>query len=182
SQSAHTRWRVVGNSSPPFTLSYHRRFDMPRNKDIWILTADRRRARIFSTDRPHSQTLTEIDTFFQPDSAFQEHELVEPRPGRNMNTFGGGRHGLDSRSNEREKSVKSFVRDLVDHLEKDYHRGRYSKLVLVAAPDMLGEIRNQMSTNLKQNVTYELDKDLTTLRPDELRGHLPRALAPVPLQ
>lgn len=154
---------------------------MPRNNDIWILTADRRRARIFSTDRPHSQTLTEIETFFQPDSAFQEHELVEPRPGRNRNAF-GGRHGLDSRSSEREKSVKSFVRDLVDRLEKDYHHGRYSKLILVAAPDMLGEIRNHLSSNLKQSITYELDKDLTTLRPDELRGHLPRALAPVPLE
>lgn len=155
---------------------------MPRNRDIWILTADRRRARIFSTDRPYSQDLTEIETFFQPDSAFQEHELVEPRPGRNRNAFGGGNHGLDSRSSEKEKSVRNFVRDLVDRLEKEYHHGRYSKLVLVAAPDMLGEIRHHLSSNLKQNVTYELDKDLTTLRPDELRRHLPRALAPVPLE
>lgn len=155
---------------------------MPRTRDIWVLTADRRRARIFSTDRPHSQTLTEIETFFHPESALQEHELVEPRPGRNRNIFGGGSHGLDSRSSEKQKSVKTFVKDLVDRLEKDYHHGRYSKLVVVAAPDMLGEIRHHMSSTLRQHVTYELDKDLTTLRPDQLRNHLPRALAPVPLQ
>ncbi|MGQ9427289.1 host attachment protein [Gilvimarinus sp. F26214L] len=153
---------------------------MPKSNDIWILTADRRRARIFSAERPHSQDITEIDSFFQPDSAFQDRELVEPKPGRQwQGGTGRARHGVDSRTSEREKSATKFVRDLVGKLEKDHHNGRFSKLVLVAAPDVLGEIRNQLSNNLKQDVTFELDKELTMLRPQELRGYLPKALAPL---
>jgi protein required for attachment to host cells len=154
---------------------------MPRSNDIWILTADRRRARIFSADRPHSQDLTEVQSFFQPDAAFQDRELVEPAPGRHHNAGGGiqTRHGMDSRSSEREKSTTHFVRDIMREVEKAHHNGEFSKLVLVASPDVLGEIRNQMSNNLKQDVTYELDKELTELRPSDLRGHLPKALAPL---
>lgn len=152
---------------------------MPKSNDIWVLTADRRRARIFSADRPHSKELTEVQSFFQPDSAFQDRELVEPKPGRYHVTTGGARHGIDSRSSEREKSAVKFVKDLVGTLEKAHHKGQFSKLVLVASPDILGELRNQLSNNVKQDVTYELGKELTMLRPEELRGHLPNALAPL---
>lgn len=152
---------------------------MAKSNDIWILTADRRRARIFSADRPHSQELNEIQSFFQPDAAFQDRELVEPAPGRNSGGGLGTRHGMDSRSSEREKSTTHFVRDIIRQVEKAHHNGEFSKLVLVASPDMLGEIRNQMSSNLRQDVTYELDKELTELRPNELRGYLPKALAPL---
>lgn len=153
---------------------------MPRSNDIWILTADRRRARIFSADRPYSQELTEVKSFFQPDAAFQDRELVEPPPGRHHNSGGGvvTRHGMDSRSSEREKSTTNFVRDIVREVEKAHHNGQFSKLLLVASPDVLGAIRHQLSNNLKQDVTFELDKELTELRPNELREHLPRALAP----
>lgn len=151
---------------------------MPKSNDIWILTADRRRARIFSADTPHSQQLTEIQSFFQPDSAFQDRELVEPKPGRHQ-TSGGARHGIDSRTSEREKSATKFVKDLVGKLEKAHHNGQFSKLLLVASPDILGEIRHQLSNTLKQNVTFELDKELTLLRPEELREHLPKALVPL---
>lgn len=153
---------------------------MPRSNDIWILAADRRRARIFSADRPYSQDLTEIQAFFQPDAAFQDRERVEPPPGRRHNGGAGlgTRHGVDSRSSEREKSTTTFVRDIVREVEKAHHNGHFSKLVLVASPDVLGAIRHQLSNNLKQDVTFELDKELTELRPNELRDHLPRALAP----
>lgn len=152
---------------------------MPKSNDIWILTADRRRARIFSAEKPHSQEITEIRSFFQPDSAFQERELVEPKPGRFADRGGAGRHGMDSRTSEREKSTTRFAKDLVGQLEKAHHKGKFSKLVLVAAPDILGEIRGQLSNHLKQDVTYELGKELTMLRPDELRSHLPKALVPL---
>lgn len=155
---------------------------MPKSNDIWILTADRRRARVFSADRPHSQQLTEIQSFFQPDSAFQDRERVEPKPGRYHVIGGGGRHGIDSRSSEREKSSTKFVKDLVKQLEKAHHNGEFSKLLLVASPDVLGEIRNQLSNNLKQNVTFELDKELTLLRPEQLLEHLPKPLVPMSLE
>lgn len=151
---------------------------MPKSNEIWILTADRRRARIFSADKPHSQQLTEIQSFFQPDSAFQERELVEPKPGR-YQTVGGGRHGIDSRTSEREKSAAKFVKDLVGKLEKAHHNGQFSKLVLVASPEVLGEIRNQLGNSLKQDVAFELGKELTMLRPEELREHLPKVLVPL---
>lgn len=152
---------------------------MPRSNDIWILTADRRRARIFAAERPRSSELTEVEAFVQPDASLPDRERVEPPPGRQHN--GGNvatRHGVDSRSSEREKSTTKFVRDIVNRLEKAHHKGEFSKLVLVASPDVLGSIRAQLSNDLKQDVTFELDKELTTLRPHELRNHLPQALAP----
>lgn len=152
---------------------------MPKSNEIWILTADRRRARIFSAEKAHSQQITEIQSFFQPDSAFQDRELVEPKPGRTTDRAGEGRHAMEPRTSEREKSASRFVKDVIGKIEKAHHNGRFSKLVLVASPDVLGEIRANLSNNLKHDVTFELDKELTGLRPDELRQHLPRALAPL---
>jgi protein required for attachment to host cells len=150
---------------------------MPRSKDIWILVADHRRARLFSAEKSHSHELSEIQSFIQPDSAFQARELVEPKPGRVFDRAGEGRHAMEPRTTEREKSTTKFVKDLVGLLEKAHSNGQFSKLILVAAPDVLGEIRGQLSNKLKQDITFELDKELTELLPEELRQHLPKALA-----
>lgn len=152
---------------------------MPKSNAIWILTADRRRARIFAAEKPHSQELTEVQSFFQPDSAFQDRELVEPKPGRTFDRGGEGRHAMEPRTSERQKSAARFVKDVVGRLEKAHHNGQFSKLILVASPEVLGEIRSNLSNSLRHDVTYELGKELTMLRPDELRQHLPRTLAPL---
>jgi protein required for attachment to host cells len=49
-------------------------------------------------------------------------------------------------------------------------------LILIAPPKFLGTLRQKLDENLRNCISYEMDKELTNLTADEIRYHLPRVL------
>jgi protein required for attachment to host cells len=62
-------------------------------------------------------------------------------------------------------------------LETCQKQGRFDRLVICAAPQMLGEIRNAISPKLKQSVYAEIDKDLIHIKLSDLPKHLQDVIA-----
>lgn len=54
-----------------------------------------------------------------------------------------------------------FARQLADILYKQAHKHRFSQIVLVAAPAVLGEMRRELHKEVADRVIAEIDKDLT---------------------
>ncbi len=54
-----------------------------------------------------------------------------------------------------------FAREISDKLYKLAHQGRFSKLILVAPPNTLGEMRQEMHQEVTDKIIGELDKTLT---------------------
>ncbi len=55
----------------------------------------------------------------------------------------------------------NFAKSIADELELSRQMHRFSHLILVAAPAMLGELRAQLSAETAKLVRDELDKDMT---------------------
>lgn len=141
--------------------------------DIWVLTADAHKARLFKTE-PQGKNMEEIKTFLQPDTVLPEQELVSDNVGRRY-------HGSTiPRTSPKEKRVQEFARDVTRFLETEHRKGSFYKLGLVAEPHMLGEIRGRLSENLCEDLCFEIGKNMTQFNPTELRQHLPDRLAPSP--
>jgi protein required for attachment to host cells len=54
-----------------------------------------------------------------------------------------------------------FAADLADKLYKMAHRGRFDRLVIVAAPQVLGVVRAEMHKEVDDKVVAEIAKTLT---------------------
>lgn len=136
----------------------------------WVIVADGSRARIFEVGS--SSDLHEIETLAHPESRLHEQELTSDLPGRAFDSSGEGRHAMGQTVEPKKHEVEAFARQLVDHLEKARTDNRLGKLVVIAAPAMLGELRNAFGTELRKLVAAEIDKDLTQHSIEDIQQHV----------
>jgi protein required for attachment to host cells len=57
------------------------------------------------------------------------------------------------------------LREFLDHARSEQ---RFERLWLIAAPALLGQLRNAFSKPVRRRVELEIDKDLTTDTPGEI--------------
>jgi protein required for attachment to host cells len=142
---------------------------------IWVLVADSARARLFQTAGTSGQ-LEELTDLVMPSSRLQEQDLVSDRPGRVFDIAGEGRHAMEPRTPPKEIESDRFAARVAALLESERQQGSYARLVLVASPAFLGQLRSALSAQVRASVGMELDKHLVQLRADEIRAHLPERL------
>ena len=93
-----------------------------------------------------------------------------------QSSAGPGRPSM-TRADPASHAEQTFAKDIVARLTKAHQDGAFSRLILVAAPHMLGVIRGVMTPSLKGLVLAELDKDLTLTPADQLPNKLADLIA-----
>ena len=66
----------------------------------------------------------------------------------------------------------AFAAHVVAELDRRRRERAFDRLVVIAAPRTLGDMRAAMTAALREVVTAELDKDLTNVPKDRLADHL----------
>ena len=137
----------------------------------WIIVADGSRARFFETSSTSSD-IFETETLTHPESRLHEQDLTSDLPGRAYDSSGEGRHAMGSSVEPKKHEVEEFARQVASHLDKARTDNRFNHLILIAAPAMLGELRNTLSAETKKLVGTEIDKDLTQHSVEDIQQHL----------
>lgn len=65
-----------------------------------------------------------------------------------------------------------LAKHIIAALEAEWKKGGADRIVLAAAPKMLGELRKAMPKDLAQEITQEFDKDLSDIPDHALADHL----------
>ncbi len=136
---------------------------------VWIMLADRRTAKIFSKDSAQLVLMEELkaDPMDFP-KGYPNHAI-----GRVISACSGFvRHKLEPRKAPGEEEALAFARQLAHRLEELAHEGRFDRLILVAAPAMLGNLRKTFSKRLHAVIGATAARDLTKTRDDRLYGEL----------
>lgn len=141
----------------------------------WIIVADTARARIFSSEKD-TGSLNEIETLAHPESRIHEQELTSDLPGRAFDSQGAGRHAMGQDVDPKKHEAIVFAKTVADHLDAARKQGKYHQLVIVAAPAMLGLIRDNMSKDTQKLVIEEINKNLAQHTTEDIRQHLPAKL------
>ena len=76
-----------------------------------------------------------------------------------------------------ELQKERFAADLADKLYKMAHAGKFDRLILVASPQILGVLRNEMHKEVSDRVIGEVDKTLTNHPVHEIEKIVSDALA-----
>ena len=131
----------------------------------WIVLADGARGRILVQERIGSPLRRAFD---EEDLAGERRrEPASERPGRSI---------YDPRSDPQDKAERAFCLFVAGLVSRAALERRFERLILVAPPQMLGDLRKALSPHARNLVTSELAKNWLRLPDVEVAAHLRDAL------
>ena len=142
----------------------------------WVVVADGARAKVYLNDGP-GKGLSEVPGAELAGAHAATRDINADRPGRTFDSTGAGRHAKEPPSDPHREAKRKFARQVADLLQDGLNRAVYDRVVLVAPPQALGDLRRQLCKGVKAKVSGELGKDLTHLPGHELPEHLATLLA-----
>lgn len=145
---------------------------MAKTITTWVLVADGANAAVYANEGPGKGLAPVADMSFTGTRA-NARDIVSDRGGRESNVPGGpARHGLEPRTDVRQHVEREFVRSVVEALASAESAGRFDRLVVVAAPHALGDLRALLPAALAKRVTAEVAKDYIHLTPKQIADNL----------
>ena len=149
---------------------------MAKHAVTWVLVADGHRARVFVNEGPGTGLKPALEQEFihmlPPD-----RDLAADKAGSARSGGGDSHHTLDHHEDLHRHEKAVFARELARHLDGYLKDKRFERLVVVAPPRTLGELRADFSKAVAATVDGELAKDLTHATLPDLREHLGALIA-----
>ena len=132
----------------------------------WVLVCDGEKALILenTTDAedPHLEVVRKEEEENPPN-----REQAANRRGRMQQSANHGGSAYDD-TDWHQLSKERFADDVAEMLYTAAHKGRFERIVLVAAPMVLGELRSKLHKEVSDKVIGEIDKTLTNHPLDEI--------------
>jgi len=138
---------------------------------IWVLVADKSSAKLY-TGRSRVGELTLEKCWEHAASRSHEQELTSDLPGRAFDSTGANRHAMEQPVDPKDHEAIIFAQELSSEMEKGRVENLFSRLYLMAAPQFLGMLRKQLSTEVQKMVAGEVDKNLTQESEERIRTFL----------
>jgi protein required for attachment to host cells len=141
----------------------------------WILVADGKRGMIYSHDGP-GQGIVAVPGMKFETELHASRDIVSDKPGRVQESGYSARHSVERVDYHRLEKAH-FAQELAKRLDAALEEGKCQRLVLVAPPRALGDLRQALAPKSRSAVTGELDKDLTQAKLPDIAKHLEAVLA-----
>lgn len=137
----------------------------------WILVADAAYARIFELSEENRHWVL-VKEFEHLEGREQGHDLMGNRPYKIQHQM----EMTDKNENPVEfkhQQMTAFTLELMRHLEQEFFAQKFDQLALVAAPKMLGTLREKLTPTLKKLVVVEIAKDYSKMQPAQMEELVP---------
>ncbi len=143
----------------------------------WILVCDGARGRVFAHRGPGTG-LAAVAAAEHPETHGHTRDLGTDRPGRSFDSAGSGRHAMEPPVDWHRFEKTKFAKEMATLVETAAAARRFDRLVVVAPPQVLGDLRKALGPHARKRLAGELDKDLTHLEGAALRAHLSDWVSP----
>jgi protein required for attachment to host cells len=139
---------------------------------VWVLVCDAARARVFEI-RNEDPIWHPVGVFDHVESRSKTSALAGDHLGQRSPEGAGVHHGaLAPASSPKEVEKAHFGHGLARMLEQALRARRFLRWVLVAPPQFLGMLRNELTPELAKHLMATVDKDLTHLTAHDLAERL----------
>lgn len=136
----------------------------------WILVSNASTGRLFRHSGPN-KGLELIQEFSHPQSREKNANLVSDRPGHNPGA-GNGHGSFVPATLPKEHEADIFALELARELDTGRIGNLYSRLVLVASPSFMGQLKQHLTDAVHKLVSDSVEKDYTRSTDKELSRHL----------
>jgi protein required for attachment to host cells len=116
--------------------------------------------------------LTELETFVHPESRLQEQDLVSSKPGRTNDRNSSNRHNMEPHHTQKDEEMIQFAKQISHYLKKEHEKASFAELYLIASPNILGHLRNELTPTTLGTVTKEINKDIVRASPAEILAQI----------
>ncbi|MEZ5923677.1 MAG: host attachment protein [Hyphomicrobiaceae bacterium] len=137
----------------------------------WILVADASRSKVYEHRGP-GHGLEAVAGLAMATEHRKSSEIGSDKPGRSFESVGAVRHAVEPHSDPARIEEQRFAASLLERLNQEAAAKRFDRLVLVAPPTMLGDLRAALPSGIAPLVMATIDKDLTKIPDHKLAGHL----------
>lgn len=144
-------------------------------KVTWILIADGATAKVFEHCGP-GKGLTVVDDLMFEQEPLRAADIMSDRQGRSFSSVGHGRSAMEPASDPVAVRERRFVENVAEELERKHQQHAFDRLIIVAAPTALGDLRPKLSKGVRDTIVAELPKDLTNLSTPQLENHFSNLL------
>jgi protein required for attachment to host cells len=138
-------------------------------KTLYVI-ADGGRARF--VERDDSGAFRTITSFVSTELHDRSHDLGLDRPARVKESANTARHAVEPRHDLHLAAKEDFVKAVAGEIDVEHGRKRFDKLVLVAPPRVLTELKDKLSQAMADLAGEGLQKDLTKVPDHDLAEHL----------
>ena len=142
----------------------------------FILVADGAHARAYLNDGP-GHGISELKKYAKDIDLKASRDIDADRPGRSFDSGGQGRHAMESPTDSQRHAKDEFARKLAEEINAAITAGDFDRIVLIAAPATLGDLRQHLSKQSSDNIHGEISKDLTQASEKDLLAQLGSVLA-----
>jgi len=143
----------------------------------YILVADGARARLYVNQGVGKGMQPVSGATHKADLHHHDRDILSDKPGRAYNSVGQGRSAMEPQTEWHRFEKHKFAREMAKVLDAAAANKVFDRLVLVAPPATLGDLRMELGEATRRMVTAELAKDLTRHAEQELPQHLGAVLA-----
>jgi len=144
----------------------------------WIVAADSSRARILQV--AGRRQLVEVENLMNPEGRLHNREINTDAKGRFAGPDRPGGHSSDDEERTVEHYNELFAKRVAGYLDKARNDQRYERLILVAAPKILGQLRKELGKEVEKLVVDQLDKDLAWFNAREIEQYFAKGSARAP--
>lgn len=125
----------------------------------WVLIADGEKALFLRNETDAENPNLQVIRKEEQDNP-KDIDQSANRPGRVGQSAAHGKSAYDD-TDWHELAKERFAADLADILYKRAHKGEFDKIIIAAAPNVLGELRDKLHQEVTDKVIAEIPKTLT---------------------
>jgi protein required for attachment to host cells len=142
----------------------------------WVLVADAGHARVLEqAGRKGDLTLVEGLDLKHPIA--KSSDMVCDSLPRTFDSVGPGRHAITPKSDPHRSEKKAFAKELAQALDAGIGKNAYDRLIIIAPPQMLGDLRPHLSDAVRSRLEQELLLDLADAPIPEIARRVAEARA-----
>jgi len=140
-------------------------------KNTWLVVADTSKARFFTMESGKGP-IEEIKTMEHAEARLHERDMTSDLPGKSNSNGGTGGHSYQNKVSAKDQENINFAKKVASELDAARKHNEFKRLILIAAPGFLGDLRNQLNSQTQDLIYKELAKNLTQLNESEIIEHL----------
>lgn len=127
--------------------------------DVWVVVADGEKALFLRNEGDEKYPNLEVFREMRDDNP-PTHDQGSDRPGRFNDGPSPHKSAVEETDWHRIEKER-FAREIAERLYKAAHRGDFERLVIVAPPLVIGEMRKELHKEVEQRLVGEVPKTLT---------------------
>ena len=149
-----------------YSIGHHK---IPR---IWIIIADKHIAKIYSKAGDSIEMIGEAFPSGEEKTGMENKEM-----GRTARAMGNpARIKYEPSMSPVRRRAFKFAHEIADWLDYALGKDGFDRLIIVAPPQMLGDLRIAFNKPVSSRLVAEINKDLTKLTEKDLRAGLEKAI------